>query len=105
MAILDPQQGIRDSQTGVTVMATVLTIPSGGMEWCVNSASVDPFTRSVLANNEDGYLYRWDLTRNQLIERIALTTTQSGEAYTPTVIGVDGTVYAINHGYLFAAGQ
>jgi hypothetical protein len=106
MAILDPQQGVLDSQSGVTVMAAVLTIPSPVQkEWCVNSAAVDPFSKSVLANNEDGNLYRWDLTSNQLTESIALTTLQIGEAYTPTVIGVDGTVYAINHGVLFAIGQ
>jgi hypothetical protein len=29
----------------------------------------------------------------------------SGEAYTPTAIGVDGTMYAINDGVLFAIGQ
>jgi hypothetical protein len=28
-----------------------------------------------------------------------------GEAYTPTVIGVDGTVYAIQNSILFAIGQ
>jgi hypothetical protein len=105
MAILDPQQGVL-SYNGVTEMAAVLTVPSpAGLEWCVNSAAVDPFTRSVLVNNEDGNLYRWDLTANELTQQIALTTTQSGEAYTPTVIGVDGTVYAINHGFLFAVGQ
>jgi len=106
MAILDPQQGVVDPVSGVTAMAAVLTIPSPAQkEWCVNSAAVDPFSKSVLANNEDGYLYRWDLTRNQLIESIPLTTLQIGEAYTPTVIGVDGTVYAINHGVLFAVGR
>jgi hypothetical protein len=28
-----------------------------------------------------------------------------GEAYTPTVIGVDGTVYAINDAIMFATGN
>ncbi len=106
MAILDPQQGVLDPQSKVVVMAQVLTVPSpGGLEWCVNSAAVDPFTKSVLINNENGMLYRWDLTSNQLTQSIALTTLQSGEAYTPTVVGVDGTIYAINHGVLFAVGQ
>ncbi|HEY3855508.1 MAG TPA: hypothetical protein VGO67_14050 [Verrucomicrobiae bacterium] len=106
MALLDPQQGVVSSNTFINVMATVLSVPSPtGLEWCVNAPAVDPFTKSVLMNNEDGNLYRWDITRNQLTESIGLTAAQSVEAYTPTVIGVDGTVYAINHGYLFAVGQ
>lgn len=106
MALLDPQQGARDSKSGVTVMAVVLSIPSPApLEWCVNSAAVDPFTKSILANNEDSYLYRWDLTSNQLTESIYLSANQSGQAYTPTLIGADGTVYAINHGVLFAVGK
>jgi len=106
MAILDPQRGILDSQSGVTVMAPVLSMPSPSkLEWCVNSAAVDPFTKSVLINNENGWLYRWDLTSNQLTQQIALTSIQTGEAYTPTVIGVDGIVYAINRGNLFAVGK
>ena len=89
MAILDPQQGVVGSNSFVTVMATVLSAPSpGGLEWCVNAPAVDPFSKSVLMNNEDGNLYRWDLTRNQLTEIIALTAAQSVEAYTPTVVGV-----------------
>jgi hypothetical protein len=32
-------------------------------------------------------------------------TAGSGEAYTSTVIGVDGTVYATNNATLFAVGQ
>ena len=106
MAIFDPQQGVLDTNSGVTAMAVVLTVPSPARyEWCINSAAVDPFSKSILANNEDGNLYRWDLTKNQLTESVALTTSTSGEAYTPTVIGMDGIVYAINHSRLFAVGK
>ena len=55
----------------------------------------------MLANNEDGKMYRWDLASNTLSETIMLTA-GLGEAYTPTLIGVDGTVYAINNATLFA---
>ena len=58
----------------------------------------------MLANSEDGKLYRWDLTSNTLSETFTLTP-GIGEAYTPTLIGVDGTVYAINNAILFAIGQ
>src|SRR5207244_3135406 len=53
---------------------------------------------------EDGCLYRWDLTTNTFSQMIELTP-GIGEAYTPTVVGVDGTVYAINNATLFAVGQ
>ena len=102
---------------GATVMKEILTIagptpdaqytnnfPKAVKEWCINSAVVDPFTRSVLANNEDGKLYRWDLTANTLSETNVLTR-GVGEAYTPTVVGVNGVVYAINDGILFAVGR
>src|SRR6185312_9428310 len=69
--------------------------------WCINTAAVDPQTGSVLANSEDGKLYRWDLATNTFSEQITLTP-GIGEAYTPTVIGVDGTVLAINNATLFA---
>ena len=112
IAVLDPNATEIDPVTGATVMNEVLTIvgptpnPSlpGVREWCINTAAIDPFTKSVLANNEDGKLYRWDLTSNTLSETFTLTT-GIGEAYTPTLIGVDGTVYAINNAILFAVGQ
>jgi hypothetical protein len=117
IAILDPQNSMTDPISGASVMNEVITIagptpdpeftnslPNAVREWCINSAAVDPFTKSVLANNEDGKMYRWDLTSNTLSETNVLTT-GVGEAYTPTIIGVDGTVYAINNAILFAIGH
>jgi hypothetical protein len=105
-----------DPVTGASVMNEVLTIagptpddeapvgfPDAVREWCINTAAVDPSTHSVMANSEDGKLYRWDLATNTLTQVVALTD-GIGEAYTPTMIGVDGTVYAINHTVLFALG-
>lgn len=116
LAILDPQATMTYTVSGrnVTVMKEVLTIAGvtpdpefGGSavrEWCINTAAVDPQTGSILANSEDGQLYRWDLSTNTFTERIVLTP-GLGEAYTPTIIGVDGSVYAINNATLFAVRQ
>jgi hypothetical protein len=118
IAILDPQNSETDPISGATTMNEILTIagptpdpgninaqhPNAVREWCINSAAVDPFTKSILANNEDGKLYRWDLTSNTLSETNVLTT-GVGEAYTPTIIGVNGIVYAINNAILFAIGH
>jgi hypothetical protein len=117
IAILDPRNSETDPISGATVMNEVLTIkgptpdpsytnafPNAVREWCINSAAVDPFTKSVLANNEDGRLYRWDLTSNTLSQTNVLTT-GVGEAYTPTIVGVNGYVYAINNAILFAISQ
>ena len=73
-------------------------------EWCVNTVAVDPLTRSVLVNSEDGVLYRWDLASNRLSEQIRLNSGLA-ESYTPTAIGPDGVVYAINNAVLFAVGR
>ena len=116
LAILDPNVSMADPVLGNPVMNEVLTIvgvtpdpnfpsfPGAVREWCINTAAVDPFTKSVIANSEDGKLYRWDLTTNSFSEVITLTG-GIGEAYTPTVIGTDGTVYAINRAVLFAIGK
>jgi hypothetical protein len=113
IAILDPNVSMFDDIDQTDVMNEVLTIagvtpdpnfpddPGAVREWCINNAAVDPFTNSILANSEDGSLYRWDLTTNTFTESVALTDA-TGEAYTPTIIGVDGTVYAINNATLFA---
>ncbi len=111
LAILDPSATMTDPITGNTVMKEVLTIAGvtpdptlpAVREWCINSAAVDPFTDSILVNSEDGKLYRWNLTSNSFTQVVTLTS-GVGEAYTPTVIGKDGTVYAINNATLFAVG-
>ena len=117
IAILDPNATETDPVTGTTVMNEVLTIlgqtpdpendqtyPGAVREWCINSAAVDPATDSILAGSEDGKLYRWNLTSNTFTQVMTLTT-GIGEAYTPTLIGPDGMVYAINNATLFAIGD
>ena len=115
IAILDPNATEHDPVLSATlVMKEVLTIlgvtpdnngfPGAVREWCINTAAIDPATKSVIANSEDGKLYRWDLTTNTLSQSIRLTN-GIGEAYTPTVIGTDGTVYAISGAILNAIGQ
>ncbi|MFL6675639.1 MAG: hypothetical protein ACJ8LG_20380 [Massilia sp.] len=114
VAVLDPNASQPDPiVSSVAVMKEVLTVlgqtadpnhPEGVLEWCINTAAVDPFTKSVIVNSEDGFLYRWDLTTNTLTEKIRLDSGR-GESYTPTAIGPDGTVYAINNAVLFAIGK
>ncbi len=115
VAVLDPNATEHDPiLPNVLVMNEVITIlgptpepqqgyPNAVYEWCINTAAVDPFTNSILVNSEDGNLYRWDLPSNSLTQKITLST-GIGEAYTPTVIGADGTDYAINDAILDAIG-
>jgi hypothetical protein len=58
----------------------------------------------VIATSANGTLYRWDLATNTLAEKIHLNLPRS-EAYTPTLIGPDGTVYAINNATLYDIGR
>jgi hypothetical protein len=115
VAILDPSATMPDEYNYghpvATVMNEVLTVlgPTansipGVREWCINSAAVDPFTKSAIINSEDGTVYRWDFTTNSLTQALVLTPGR-GEAYTPTAIGHDGTVFAINDAILFAVGN
>jgi len=112
IAVIDPNAEAPDSITGTLAMKEVLSIagvtPDGALpavkEWCINSAVVDPLTNSVLAGSEDGKLYRWDLSTNTLSQSVVLTP-GIGEAYTPTLVGPDGTVYAINNATLYAVGN
>jgi hypothetical protein len=117
LAILDPNDTQIDARTGTTVMREVMTLigptpdpdfiqhyPDAVREWCINDAAIDPYSGSVLASSEDGFLYRWDLTSGQITESIDLGVLL-GAAYTPTAIGLDGTVYAMNNATLFAVGS
>jgi len=113
IAILDPTASQTDeySTAKIAVMKEVITVtgptpfPGGAAgqvyEWCIDSAVVDPLTDSAFANSEDGHLYRWDLKTNTLSQSILLNAPRP-EAYTPTVVGVDGTVYAINNATFYA---
>jgi hypothetical protein len=113
MAVVDPNTVQADAISGIPVMKEILTIlgptadagfVGGVKEWCINTAAVDPFTRSILVNSEDGILYRWNLVSNTFSEQLRLGN-EIGEAYTPTVIGPDGAVYAMNNATLYKAGQ
>jgi hypothetical protein len=114
VAVLDPRASQKDPYADTRVMRAVQTILSpvhepgtparARYEWCINSAVVDLADDSVIVNSEDGTLYRWDLASNTLAEKIHLNRPRP-EAYTPTLIGPDGTVYAINNATLYAVGR
>jgi len=110
IAVIDPHASQVETASGRPIMKEVLALlgptyeagTSGPVvEWCINTAAVDPFTKAVLVNSEDGYLYRWDLGTNRASQRIQLTS-GIGESYTPTAIGADGAVYAVNNAVLFS---
>ena len=111
LAVLDPGASQADTiLPAMQVMREVLTIVGPTLdvgsttavrEWCINTMATDPARKSILANNEDGKLYRWDLTNNTLSQGIVLNA-GLGQAYTPTLIGADGGVYAISDAKLYA---
>ncbi len=111
LAVLDPGANQADPIIpAISVMREVLTIlaptpdgtsPTARREWCINTMAADPQRKSILANNEDGVLYRWDLSTNTLSQSVRLTS-GLGQAYTPTLIGADGAVYAISNATLYA---
>jgi hypothetical protein len=122
VALLDPNDssGV-DRQTGINCMNPVIVVygitpdaqnplVAGAVrEWCINSAAIDPFGKCAIINSEDGNCYKWDFATNALQPvKNGVTGVQLnapiGEAYTPTVIGPDGTVYAINNHKLYAIG-
>ena len=120
IAILDPNDVMAEwhpSSNGLPVMKEILLMagptpdedllsfyPEAVKEWCINAAAVDPITKAVMVNSEDGNLYRWDLTTNTLSQTIRLSR-GLGAAYTSTLIGPDGTVYATNQAILHAVGS
>jgi Bacterial Ig-like domain (group 3) len=124
IALLDPNVPQTDPNpvnSGVSDMREVLTVigctpdaeyitqtngryPFAVREWCINTAAVNPATKSVFAPSEDGHLYRWDLSANALAEVVTLDP-GVGEPYVPTVIGPDGTVFTLNAETLFAIGN
>jgi hypothetical protein len=110
IAVIDPTATQLDANSSVFIMREVLTLlgptfesgTSGPVkEWCINTAAVDPLTKSILVNSEDGFLYRWSLATNTFTQRIRLTGGLA-ESYTPTAIGADGAVYAVNNAVLFS---
>jgi hypothetical protein len=78
-------------------------LPNAVKEWCINAPAVNPATKSVFFDSEDGHLYRWNLTTNSLDQAIILDP-GIGQPYVPSVIGPDGTVYTLNGGNFFALG-
>ena len=117
VAVQDPNTPMVDPITGANVMQTVLTVigptpdPSGRSEgypdavheWCINTAAIDPANKRAIINSEDGNLYVWDFTTNNLTAAITLSA-GLGEPYTPTLIAPDGKIYGINAATLFAIG-
>jgi hypothetical protein len=117
IALLDPKATQVDSYYRLTTMREVLTAtgptpdpsyqgaeyPYAVREWCISAGAVNPATRSVYMPNEDGHLYRWDLAANSLSAALALEPNVS-EAYVPTVLGPDGTVYTLSNDSMFACG-
>jgi hypothetical protein len=111
MAVLDPKASQADPVIpALQVMREVLTMlsptPDGNSatarkEWCINTMAADPERRSILANNEDGVLYRWDLATNTLSQNLKLNN-GLGQAYTPTLVGADGAVIAISNAILYS---
>lgn len=105
VALLDPNDLQVDIVSGKMVMKEVMTLPSpGNFEWCINSAVVDTVRGMIYINNEDGVLYRYNLGQNR-IDRSIRMTGGIREAYTNTLIGPDGTVYATNMQTMFAIGD
>ncbi len=112
LALLDPAGNATDPLSGIDQMNELMSVvgptyEAGNTgpvyEWCINTMAADPVTRSIIANSEDGILYRWSLSNNTLSQSVRLGQ-PLGAAYTPTAVGPDGQVYAISNATLFAVG-
>ena len=86
VALLDPNTTQIDPHSavqGLVEMREVLTvigftpdpenpdIPGAVKEWCINAPAVNPATKSVFFNSEDGHLYRWNLATNSLDQAVS----------------------------------
>jgi hypothetical protein len=115
VAILDPND-TQPRPGAVTEMREVMTVigftrddrggsfPFAVKEFCINAPAVNPPTKSVFFDSEDGHLYRWNLETNSIDQAVTLSP-GIGQPYVPTVIGPDGTVYTLNGGNFFAIGR
>jgi hypothetical protein len=111
--VLDPNGTQPDpAEAAVSVMREILIVTAptvdpgtvgGRREWCVNTAVVDPATRAAFINSEDGRAYRWDFTTNTLSQSVVMNS-GLGQAYTATVMGPGGILYAVNNAQLHAIG-
>ncbi|HEX6812084.1 MAG TPA: hypothetical protein VF384_10715 [Planctomycetota bacterium] len=113
LGVFDPHASMVDPISGALVMNKVIdvlaptpdpTFPGGVREWCINTAAIDVPGKSAIVNCEDGKVYRWHLPTNTLSQGVALTI-GIGEAYTSTIIGMDGMCFAINDARLYAVGR
>jgi hypothetical protein len=110
VAVLDPNVSMPDPVSGnsALVMQEVLTVvgptpvtgQEGVHEWCINAAAIDPVNKCAIVNSEDGHVYRWSFLNNSLTPAFPMAAA-TGEAYTSTVIGPDGSVYATNNATLY----
>jgi hypothetical protein len=124
----DPIDGKTTVMKQIALAASPTTAAHGGLtEWSTNSAAFDPgFNNgttnnllsgnpSIFVTNEDGLMFRWDLTLavqdtgskispNPSFTQGIVLNSGVVQAYTPTLIGNDGTVYAVSNATVFAVG-
>jgi hypothetical protein len=121
IALLDPNSTQLDphpSAHSLTEMREVLTassvtpdtyyvaagFPFAVSEWSAGAPGVNPATNSIYVPNADGHIYRWDLSTDSLSQSAPFAAGK-GASNGPLAIGPDGTIYTINGGGLFAAGD